>query len=114
MKFDVDNSSVTYHLSLDQNELQTFYDILSYVAGSKAVYDFLVQAEEYADDEGYKRVQFEEEEGLMVIRLNEEKQSCGECEQCSCKDTKVEYKYSGVNENDIANIEVKREVHLQE
>lgn len=35
--------------------------------------------------------------------------SCANCSECACKNTSVEYKYSDVNENDTANIEIVKE-----
>ncbi|MNX89095.1 hypothetical protein D3C86_1210970 [compost metagenome] len=107
-----DENKLGFSLTFNQQEIEDLSAILSYVAGSRVVYDFLSEAHDYYSEDEYKRVSFEKDEfGMPMLRLNEEKQeveyksSCGKCEECECD--KVQYKYSEGNAFDPANMEIK-------
>lgn len=111
-KYSKDGVEDNFTLNFNQQEIEDLSAILSYVAGSRAVYDFLSEAREHYSEDGYKRVSFEKDEfGMTMLRLNEEKQeveyksSCGKCEECECN--KVQYKHLGNVVTDPANTEIK-------
>jgi hypothetical protein len=114
MQFNVNNyddDGVKFNLTFNQQEIEDLSAILSYVAGSRVVYDFLSETRDYYSEDGYKRVSFEKDEfGMTMLRLNEEKKeveyksSCSKCEECECN--KVQYKYSEGNAFNPANIQI--------